>query len=190
MSSGPHGTSCVRAPTRRDLPVLILPHNPTVVDEIALVTWHGVGLVAASLMRGRLSEAAAFEPRPLERVATEDPRLTAGPVKVAMWSTPIVADGLIYVVDVRNGLYSLRGTGRRRDRTDAPRGGELERGGVTRRRRVWAVRQERRGSPENPRADTGEGGVVTIKQRILTAVAGTALVLTTLPSAASAPQMT
>jgi len=84
------------------------PHNPTVVDEIALVTWHGAGLVAASLVRGRLSEATVFEPRPLERVGTEDPRLTAGPVKVAMWSTPIVADGLIYVVDVRNGLYVLR----------------------------------------------------------------------------------
>ena len=28
-----------------------------------------------------------------------------------MWSYPIIKDGLIYVVDVRNGLYVLRYTG-------------------------------------------------------------------------------
>jgi hypothetical protein len=28
-----------------------------------------------------------------------------------MWSYPIVADGLVYVVDIRNGLYILRYTG-------------------------------------------------------------------------------
>ena len=28
-----------------------------------------------------------------------------------MWSYPVVKDGLIYVVDVRNGLYVLRYTG-------------------------------------------------------------------------------
>jgi hypothetical protein len=83
-------------------------HNPTVAGEIALVTWHGAGLVAASLSGGRLAPLAAFLPDPIGRVATEDPRLTAGPVRVAMWSTPVVSAGLIYVVDVRNGLYVLR----------------------------------------------------------------------------------
>ena len=33
------------------------------------------------------------------------------PNKVVMWSFPIVRDGLIYVVDIRNGLYELRYTG-------------------------------------------------------------------------------
>ena len=51
---------------------------------------------------------AEFVPEPLSSVATEDPGLTEGPDKVAMWSYPIVKDGLIYVVDVRNGLYVLR----------------------------------------------------------------------------------
>jgi len=37
--------------------------------------------------------------------------LSAGQDKVAMWSFPIVKDGLIYVVDLRNGLYALRYTG-------------------------------------------------------------------------------
>lgn len=30
---------------------------------------------------------------------------------VTMWSYPIIRDGLIYVVDLRNGLYVLRYTG-------------------------------------------------------------------------------
>jgi hypothetical protein len=43
----------------------------------------------------------------------EDPRLSSDPdtgrhEKVVMWSYPIVRDGLIYVVDLRNGLYVLR----------------------------------------------------------------------------------
>ena len=28
-----------------------------------------------------------------------------------MWSYPIIKDGLVYVVDIRNGLYVLRYTG-------------------------------------------------------------------------------
>jgi hypothetical protein len=30
-----------------------------------------------------------------------------------MWSYPIIRDGLIYVIDIRNGLYILRYTGPR-----------------------------------------------------------------------------
>jgi hypothetical protein len=40
-----------------------------------------------------------------------------GTSKVVMWSFPIVEDGLIYVIDLRNGLYVLRYTG--------PRAGEV-----------------------------------------------------------------
>jgi hypothetical protein len=49
-------------------------------------------------------------------VANEDPATTAGPNKVMMWSFPIVSDGLIYVTDIRNGLYILRYQGRHRQR--------------------------------------------------------------------------
>ena len=43
----------------------------------------------------------------------EDPRLSSDPdtgrnEKVVMWSYPIIQDGLIYVVDLRNGLYVLK----------------------------------------------------------------------------------
>jgi hypothetical protein len=51
-------------------------------------------------------------------VANEDPALSMGTNKVVMWSFPIIKDGLIYVVDVRNGLYILNYTG--------PRAGEVE----------------------------------------------------------------
>jgi len=44
-------------------------------------------------------------------VATEDPALSNGPNKVVMWSYPIIRNGLIYVIDIRNGLYILRYTG-------------------------------------------------------------------------------
>jgi hypothetical protein len=47
-------------------------------------------------------------------VATEDPALNRGPNKVTMWSYPIIRNGLIYVIDIRNGLYILRYTGSRR----------------------------------------------------------------------------
>jgi hypothetical protein len=46
----------------------------------------------------------------------EDPRLSSDPdtgrnEKVVMGSYPIIKDGLIYLVDVRNGLYIVRYTG-------------------------------------------------------------------------------
>jgi hypothetical protein len=53
-------------------------------------------------------QLAEFLPEPLPSVGTEDPALSSGPDKVVMWSYPIIKDGLIYVVDVRNGLYILK----------------------------------------------------------------------------------
>jgi hypothetical protein len=50
---------------------------------------------------------ANFRPRPIPAVTQEYPPGTQGPYKVAMWSYPVVQDGLIYVVDARNGLYVL-----------------------------------------------------------------------------------
>ena len=43
----------------------------------------------------------------------EDPRLSSDPdtgrnEKVVMWSYVVVKDGLLYVVDLRNGLYVLK----------------------------------------------------------------------------------
>jgi hypothetical protein len=86
-------------------------HNPTLLPHLGFVTWHSGGLQAISIDRG-LRQAGWFSPRPLDTVANEDPALSAGPNKVVMWSFPIIRDGPIYVVDIRNGLYVLRYKGK------------------------------------------------------------------------------
>lgn len=84
-------------------------HNPTVTRNLAFVTWHSGGLQAIDVSNPKKpAQAAVFVPDPLLFVLQEDPALSAGQDKVVMWSYPIIQDGLIYVVDVRNGLYVLR----------------------------------------------------------------------------------
>jgi hypothetical protein len=55
--------------------------------------------------------AGWYSPVPLATVATDDPALNRGPNKVTTWSYPIIRDGLIYIIDMCNGLYILRYTG-------------------------------------------------------------------------------
>ena len=84
-------------------------HNPTLTKNLALITWHSGGLQAVSIENPLLPvQVAQFLPEPLPSVGTEDPALSSGPDKVVMWSYPIIKDGLIYVVDIRNGLYILK----------------------------------------------------------------------------------
>jgi LVIVD repeat len=95
-------------------------HNPTVLQSLAIVAWHSAGLQVIDISNGsHPTSAGVFSPSALERVATEDPALGRGPNKVIMWSYPIIKDGLIYVVDVRNGLYILRYTGPHADEISA-----------------------------------------------------------------------
>jgi len=88
-------------------------HNPTLTKHIAFSTWHSGGLQAVSVQNAhRPYQLAEFIPEPLDNVLLEDPRLSSDPdtgrnEKVVMWSYPIIKDGLIYVVDLRNGLYVL-----------------------------------------------------------------------------------
>jgi hypothetical protein len=88
-------------------------HNPTLTRSIAFSTWHSGGFQAISIQSPkRPDQLAEFFPKPLRNVMLEDPRLSSDPdtgrhEKVVMWSYPIVKDGLIYVVDLRNGLYVL-----------------------------------------------------------------------------------
>jgi hypothetical protein len=84
-------------------------HNPTLTPNLALVTWHSRGFQLISIEDPRQPRRVAeFSPQPLAAVQTEDPALSSGRDKVVMWSYPIVKDGLIYLVDLRNGLYILR----------------------------------------------------------------------------------
>jgi hypothetical protein len=93
-------------------------HNPTLTPRIALTTWHSGGFQAINIQKPWAPyQLAQFMPEPLDEVMLEDPRLSSDPdtgrnEKVVMWSYPIVKDGLIYVVDLRNGLYVLEYEGR------------------------------------------------------------------------------
>ena len=88
-------------------------HNPTLTPRIAMSTWHSGGFQMAGIKSPKHPyQLAEFFPEPLDEVALEDPRLSSDPdtgrnEKVVMWSYPIIKDGLIYVVDLRNGLYIL-----------------------------------------------------------------------------------
>ncbi len=88
-------------------------HNPTMTRNLALLTWHSAGLQAIDTSNpANPKPAAEFRPEPLDRVQTEDPALSSGRDKVVMWSFPVIKDGLIYVIDLRNGLYVLRYKGK------------------------------------------------------------------------------
>ncbi len=92
-----------RGPVR----VAFTAHNPTLTPSLAFVTWYAGGLQVVDLRDPEAPVAlASFVPEPLPAVAVEDPALGGHPVE--MWSYPILRDGLVYVVDARNGLYILR----------------------------------------------------------------------------------
>jgi hypothetical protein len=100
---------CSSVPQDREQFASYSSHNPTLTAHLAFVSWHSGGLQAIDLADPlRPRQTAQFLPAPLPAVATEDPALSAGRDKVVMWSYPIVEDGLILVVDVRNGLYILK----------------------------------------------------------------------------------
>ena len=107
-------------------------HNPTLFPDVALITWYGGGLRAIDLTDpAHPFEDGAFVPKPTFTPTLRDTRLffprqattgtlptdttkpgsTAKPWTGAMWSYPVVQNGLIYVVDIDLGLYILRYTG-------------------------------------------------------------------------------
>jgi hypothetical protein len=93
-------------------------HNATATANLAFVTWYAGGLQVIDLADPTLPEQLVeLRPEPLPAVGIEDPAL--GGVPVEMWSYPIIKDGLIYVVDSRNGLYVLRYTGPHAEEVEA-----------------------------------------------------------------------
>jgi len=107
-------------------------HNPTLFHDLALLTWYSGGLRAVDLSDPKhLHEDGAFVPKPTFTPTLRDDRLffpttatnpglptdTTRPGSKAprwtgaMWSYPVVQNGLIYVVDIDLGLYILRYTG-------------------------------------------------------------------------------
>ena len=89
-------------------------HNPTLLPDLALLTWHSGGLQAVDLTDPtRPTQAGYFVPTPDPPAPnhTTDPALEPGSNGVIAWSYPIIHNGLIYFVDIRNGLFIVRYTG-------------------------------------------------------------------------------
>src|SRR3954468_11451102 len=84
-------------------------HNPTLTQNIAFSTWHSGGFQAIDISDpANPTHLAEYSPEPLPMVDMEDPRLSMDDQKVVMWSYPVIQNGLIYTVDLRNGLYILK----------------------------------------------------------------------------------
>jgi hypothetical protein len=99
-----------RCPETEGLDGAFTTHNPLVVGDLAFVSWYAGGLRAVDLSDpANPREVGAFVPDPLPEVAADD--WTLGSYPVRMWSYPIIRDGLIYVIDIRNGLFVLKYTG-------------------------------------------------------------------------------
>ena len=81
-------------------------HNPTLVGDLALVTWYSSGLQVFDLADpGHPKRLTEFRPSASEP-GQRDPQL--GATLAMTWSYPVVRDGLIYVADINQGLYVLR----------------------------------------------------------------------------------
>ncbi len=82
------------------------PHDPTTTAHLAVVSWYRAGLLIFDLTDpANPTQVASFTPP--DAAATG--LATWG--RVAFVSYPIIKDGLIYVLDGRNGVYVLRYTG-------------------------------------------------------------------------------
>jgi len=91
-------------------------HNPTVLPDLALVTWHSGGLRAVDLQDpAHPAGDGYFLPTPNAYSVTPDPALEPGSNNVIAWSYPIISNGLIYYIDIRNGLYIVRYNGAHAD---------------------------------------------------------------------------
>src|SRR3954470_4659376 len=94
-------------------------HNPTLTQNIAFSTWHSGGFQAIDITDpANPTHLAQYSPEPLPMVDMEDPRLSMDDQKVVMWSYPVIQNGLIYTVDLRNGLYILKYHGPHQDEVD------------------------------------------------------------------------
>ena len=141
-------------------------HNPTLTPSIAFSTWHSGGFQAIDITNPtNPTQLAEFKPDPLPHGRARGPaavrrrrRLPGdGPTnKVVMWSYPVIQDGLIYTVDLRNGLYILKYNGPYQQEVDdiTLPGGQLQPG----RRALLRARPGRRCRPTAPRTTDTPGG--------------------------------
>lgn len=88
-------------------------HNPTLTAHLAFVTWYSAGLEVFNLDDAaqpvRVAEYRAAGINPVQR------DLQLGTTDTLSWSYPVIARGLIYLVDINQGLLVLRYTGPHQD---------------------------------------------------------------------------
>jgi hypothetical protein len=94
-------------------------HNQTTFPSVSLLTWYSGGLRAVDTTNpARPVETGVFVPKATQDAPVErDTRLFFAGNKNdrrtgAMWSYPVISNGLVYVVDIDLGLYVLRYTGK------------------------------------------------------------------------------
>lgn len=95
-------------------------HNQTVAGNLVLTSWYGGGLRVIDVTSAKQPvEVASYVPAPVAEIASvpDTPAPVYGQTEspeddwwVATWSYPVIRNGLIYVADVRNGLFILRPT--------------------------------------------------------------------------------
>src|SRR3954453_14950350 len=102
-------SKCADTPPDRENLASFSSHNPTLTRHLVFVTWHSAGLqVIDDSDPAHPRGAAEYVPEPLPYVSQEDPALSSGRDKVVMWSFPIIQNGLVYAIDLRNGLYIFK----------------------------------------------------------------------------------
>lgn len=115
---------CASVSTAQDNFSSYASHNPTLLPDLAISTWHSGGLRAVDLTDPiHPAQDGFFVPTPevLQpgEVHTADPSLEPGSNGTIAWSYPIIRNGLIYYIDVANGLYVVRYSGPHADEVAA-----------------------------------------------------------------------
>ncbi len=94
--------------------------SPQLTQNLALIDWHSGGLQIIDTSDPTHPVRAGFFVPSIPAtapasIANEDPALSQGTDsrnnKAVFWSYPIINNGLIYSIDVRNGLYIFKYTG-------------------------------------------------------------------------------
>jgi len=126
-------------------------HNPTLVGQLALITWYSSGLQAFDVSDpAQPQRLAEFRPSASEP-GQRDPQL--GATLAMTWSYPIIREGLIYVADINQGVYILRYQG--------PHADQLARVAFAEgNSNLFALAAEPSPGPAGPAAASPPGGVL------------------------------
>ena len=108
----PHAVSTLASPENDPATCAASPvgtytsHNPTLIGDLALVSWYSSGLQVFDISDpGHPLRLTEFRPGAVAP-GLRDTQL--GATQAMTWSYPIIRDGLIYVADINQGLYVLR----------------------------------------------------------------------------------